>query len=612
MSYIIRKCEFYGYKVMETQNGVYVGAFLPFKNEAGLHIYDLNGSLIETISFPRDLFIGEVVSCFINKLSLSNKSYRFYADSKDFIDPNSKGIIGNEEFGKVLDDNKLFSVINSSINPKGYEKDKPLLIPYSEAVFYMCHLRGLTMNDASIKDNKGTFKAASLKARTLSKLGVTSVIFMPVYERIEHERALCANSLSYKDKNNELPINYWGFGKGYYYAPKSSYSACEDASYEFKSMVYEFHRRGLEVILTFDFCGLKYEDISSILRYWIFEYHVDGFRIFGTTDYSCFVNDPFLKNTKLIFEKAFDEIKNLKNVSYKNIAIIDRDFRNLARKLLKGDEDCVGKMSEAIKENHSGYAVIRNITDFDGFTLNDLVSYERKHNEANNEDNTDGTDYNYSWNCGQEGPTNKKSISRLRLKQIKNALLLVFLCQGSPMIVAGDEYLNSNSGNNNPYCQDNDIGWVTYNTDRMSKGIYKYLMNLIEFRKCNIILHQPFELKGFDYLACKMPDISFHSDEAWKINKQPASREFSLLLGGDYARQYTGQNGESLYIAYNLHWEEKSFWLPKLKNGYEWVLVNSSDSSDTSFDYTKHIPVKEEYIVLSGRTISIFASSKKS
>lgn len=611
MSYLIKKCEFNGYKVLETESGVYVGALLPCKKEAGLHIYDLNGLLLETIEFSKDLFLGDAVSCFIYNLSLKDKAYRLFTDSNDFVDPNSRRVIGNNEFGKTVDEKSLYSTLHSAKSPKGFENDKALMIPYSDAVFYMCHLRGLTMNDPLIKDDRGTFKAASLKAKALKKLGVTSVIFMPVYERIEHKKAVYANNLSYKDKNNELPLNYWGFGPGYYYAPKASYSACEDAAYEFKCMVYKFHELGLEIILTFDFCGLKYEEISNILRYWIYEYHVDGFRIFGSCDYQGFINDPFLKNTKLIFEKPFEELNNLKNVSYKNIAVIDRDFRNLARRFLKGDEDCVSKISEAIKENHSGYAVIRNITDFDGLTLNDLVSYERKHNEANNEDNTDGTDYNYSWNCGQEGITTKKAILKLRLRQIKNALLLVFLCQGAPMITAGDEFLSSNSGNNNPYCQDNEIGWVTYNTDKVSKTIYKYIKNLIEFRKNNIILHQPFELKGYDYLSCKMPDISFHSEEAWKINKQPISREFSMLLGGDYERQFTGKNGESILVIYNLHWEEKCFWMPKVKKGYEWVLVNASDYSDCSFDYTKNEPVEDEYVTLKGRTIAIFTSSKK-
>lgn len=612
MSYSIRRCEFNGYKVVETEDGVYVSAHLSFKKEAGLRVYNLDGSIIEDITFSKELFIGEVLSCFIYKLSLKDKAYRFYEDNNEFVDPNSKSFLGNEVFGKVITKKSLFSTVKFSKNPKGFENDKPLMIPYSDAIFYVCHLRGLTMNDSSVKLGNGTFKAAAYKAKSLSKLGVTSVIFMPVYERIEHEKATYANNLSYKDKNNELPLNYWGFGPGFYYALKASYSSDSDASFEFKNMVQEYHKKGLEVILTFDFCNLKYEEISSILRYWIYEYHVDGFRIFGSNEYASFINDPFLKNTKLIFEKKFEELNNIKNVTYKNVAIIDRDFRNIARRFLKGDEDCVEKISEAIRENHAGYQVIRNITDFDGLTLNDLVSYERKHNEANLEDNTDGTDYNYSWNCGQEGVTNKKTILKLRLKQIKNALLLVFLCQGSPMIAAGDEYLNSQDGNNNPYCQDNELGWVSYNKDKTSKIIYKYIQNLIEFRKKNIILHQPFELKGYDYLNCKMPDISFHSEEAWKINKQPVSREFSCLLGGDYARQFTGQNAETLYIVYNLHWEEKKFWMPKLKNGFEWVCVNSSDSSDCSFDININTKVKDEYIMLSGRTIAIFTSSKKS
>lgn len=612
MACLIKKCEFKGYKVEKEENGVYIGAILSHKKTAGLNVYDEAGKLLSKISFEESLFMGDVLSCTLCDFSLDNKRYRFEVDSKEIIDPYSRKIYGNNCFGKVISESDLYSALSNRKDPKGWDKDMQLRIPYSDAFMYVCHLRGLTMADESIKENKGTFKAATVKAKGLKKLGVTSVIFMPVYERIEHEKATVANNLSYKDKKNNMPINYWGFGPGYYYALKKSYAADEDVSYEFKNMVKTFHDNGLEVILTFDFCNLEYNLVSDILKFWIYEYHVDGFRIFGCSEYGRFINDPFLKNTKLIFERFFDELNDIKQVSYKNIAIIDKDFRNNVRKFLKSDDDLVGKMCDYIRENHNNYAVIRNITDFDGFTLKDLVSYDKKHNVANNEDEKDGTNYNYSWNCGVEGDTSKKSILKLRYKQIKNALLLISLCQGTPMINAGDEYLNSSSGNNNPYCQDNEIGWATYNKDKTSKAIYRYIKNLIEFRKNHHILHQPFELKGYDYLSCKMPDISFHSDEAWKVNNEPASREFSVLYGGDYAKQYVGEKEDSIFVAYNFYWDDKKFWMPLLPKEYEWVLVTST--ADNSCDFLpSDIKNRDgDYVILEGRSISIFASSKKS
>lgn len=609
MAYLISKCEFDGFKVADNGLEIYVSSYLPHKKSAGLNIYDLNGSLLETISFTDDLFMGDVIACKISKLSLKDKAYRFVKDGEEVIDPASRNIIGNNVFGKVMSEKKLYSTLANKNNPKGWEKDSILKIPYSEAVMYVTHIRGLTMADPSVKSDNGTFKGASKKAKAIKKLGITSVIFMPVYERIEHIKASYANGLSYKNVNNDMPLNYWGFGPGFYYALKSSY-ASEDPSFEFKKMVKTYHDLGLEVILTFDFCNMEYERISEILRYWIFEYHIDGFRIFGTNEFGRFINDPFLKDTKLIFEKYFDELNSLKPVLYKNIAIVDKEFRNNVRKFLKSDDDCVGFMSNALKENHNSYAVIRNITDFDGLTLNDLVSYDRKHNDANNEDGKDGTNYNFSWNCGVEGPTNKKNVIKLRNKQIRNALMLVFLCQGTPMIAAGDEFLNSCEGNNNPYCQDNEIGWVTYNNSKDSKAIYKFLMNLIDFRKKHVILHQPFELKGFDYLSCKMPDVSFHSDEAWKIYMNPDSREFSYLLGGDYSKQYTGKKEASLLITFNLHWEERNFWMPLLPKGYEWVMVMSSDLNESDFETSKLNILAGEYYKSNGRNISVFMSQE--
>ena len=263
-------------------------------------------------------------------------------------------------------------------------------------------------------------------------------------------------------------------------------------------------------------------------------------------------------------------------------------------------------MSFAARDNAKYYSPLRYITDFSGFTLWDLVSFNVKHNDANGEGNTDGTEYNYSWNCGVEGESNKRNVKKLRYRQVRNAMLLCMLSQGTPMLLAGDEFLNSQNGNNNPYCQDNETGWVTDKNDKASRDFTKFVTNLSAFRKRHSILHQPKELMLFDYMSCKAPDVSFHGREAFKIDQSPVSREFAVLYFGDYSKQYTGKKEESVYIIYNMHWEKKEFVLPLKEKAKKWHLLYSTDgSTDESFDETAAKPIESDTFMAEGRSISV-------
>ena len=152
------------------------------------------------------------------------------------------------------------------------------------------------------------------------------------------------------------------------------------------------------------------------------------------------------------------------------------------RRFLKGDEGMSQAVAYHIKTNPTDVAKINFMSSINGMTLYDAVSYERKHNENNGEDNRDGTDYNYSWNCGFEGETRRKAIRALRLQQIRNAFAFVLFSQGVPMILAGDEMLNSQDGNNNAYCQDNETGWVKWSKTKDSKELFEYVNELINYR----------------------------------------------------------------------------------------------------------------------------------
>lgn len=589
MSYILQRAKFTGFGAWITPEGVYFSADIPCVNTAGILIFDLNNRCeVIRIELSREYSCGDVYSVIVKDLDMTDKGYLFSHDGISFLDPYSFGIF---EIGK----GNRVSLVDNDCSPKDFENDRRPCIPYSECVFYNAHVKGLTKADNTIKKEKGTFHALILKADYLCNLGVTSVILMPVYEF---------------ESNN----NYWGFGDAFYFAVKSSYAASENASYEFKEFVKAYHCKGLEVILMVNFgCNVSGNFTLEVLRFYREIYHVDGFRLIGPAiDINLVVSDPFLKDCKLIFEN-FDpqNVVLPSNIIYKNVAFMSDSFLNNARRFLKGDDDLVSYMSYAVRENASNYSVLRNITDFRTLTLWDMVSFNRKHNELNGEDNLDGNNYNFSWNCGEEGDTNKVKVNKLRNKQVRNAAVITYLCQGTPLILSGDEILNSNKGNNNPYCQDNEIGWVTRNTDEFSNAFYTFLKNLLAFRKRHSVLHQPKELMLFDYISCKCPDISFHGEEAFKMDQTPSSREFAVMYCGDYSRQYTKESEASVYIAYNMHWEDRKFMLPKTDNSCRWHLLFSSDGkTDDSFDESKMIMLKKNIYKVQGRSVAIFLQKK--
>lgn len=163
---------------------------------------------------------------------------------------------------------------------------------------------------------------------------------------------------------------------------------------------------------------------------------------------------------------------------------------NDCRRLLRGDENALRNFTMRANRNQKGCAVINYVTNHDGFTLADLVSYDHKYNRENGEQERDGTDYNYSWNCGTEGPTRKKDILRLRMQQRKNAMAMLLLSQGTPMLLAGDEFGNSQGGNNNPYCHDSELTWLDWNHEKANRELQDFIRDAIAYRKRHKVLHQ--------------------------------------------------------------------------------------------------------------------------
>ncbi|RME00438.1 MAG: glycogen debranching enzyme GlgX [Calditrichaeota bacterium] len=438
-----------------------------------------------------------------------------------------------------------------------WEEDRPLRIPWSDTVIYETHIRGLTRHPSSKVKYKGTYRGLIEKIPYLQSLGVTAVELMPIHEFNEHE------IFRHNPLTGEKLKNYWGYNSVGFFAPKGNYCSCGcqgQQKLEFKEMVKALHKAGVEVILdvvlnhtaegnqlgpTLSFRGLDnriyylladnlryYKDFSgtgnsinahhpvvrdfilNVLRYWVLEMHVDGFRfdlasVLGRDSEGNLLpnaplleriaEDPILRDVKLIAE-AWDAAGayQVGRFSKQRWAEWNGRFRDDVRKFWRGDPGMVGLFASRIAGSsdlyqHSGKgpeSSINFITSHDGFTLNDLVSYREKHNEANGENNLDGTQENYSENFGVEGETDNPKIEALRTRQIKNFLLTLFISRGVPMLLGGDEFRRTQQGNNNAYCQDNEISWYDWRFLDRYKEIFRFTQSMMAFRKAHPILRK--------------------------------------------------------------------------------------------------------------------------
>ena len=249
-----------------------------------------------------------------------------------------------------------------------------------------------------------------------------------------------------------------------------------------------------------------------------------------------------------------------------------------------------------------------------GFTLMDMVSYEQKHNEENGENNRDGSNENYTWNCGEEGPTKKRAILRTREKQLRNAVLLLFLSQGTPLLLAGDEFGNSQAGNNNAWCQDNETAWLDWSLMRKNRWLHDYIAAIIAFRKAHPMFRLPREPRCVDYIACGHPDVSYHGKSAWYADPDVSCRQLGILYCGEYAELPDGTKDDWFYVACNMHWNPHEFGLPKLPEGYQWsAAIDSSlermkglipEGAEKPLEDQKTLTVPERSIVvLRGRKV---------
>ncbi len=558
--------------------------------ECGILLYPADQQTMR-IPFCEEYRIGNLYCVLIEGLDITKFHYLFYVDDMEFCDPYAKHISGREKWGKPAQETGVLKAeFDAQSQEFDWEGDKLLSRPYEDTILYSLHIRGFTKHPSSKVASKGTFEGVIEKIEYLKELGITAVECMPFYEfdEIIYNPAYAtfhAQEMPFMEGSNiwEYRLNYWGFAdKGnYYFAPKYSYSACGDPRTSCKKMIRELHKNGIECVMQFYFAADQTPGyIQEVLRFWVMEYHVDGFHLMGVgLPMELIGTDPILKRTKIYCENTMaNQIYEGQKTepAFRNLASYQDDFRYDSRKFLKGDEDRLGCMSEYIRENDPWEAKIHHITDYRGFTLMDLVSYERKHNEANGEDNRDGSDYNFSWNCGTEGASRKKSIQSLRLSQRKNALSFLLLSQATPLLLSGDEFGHSAEGNNNAYCQDNKVNWLNWNFDKAGQEMLAFTKELIRFRKAHPILHSKKMMRCMDYEQHGFPDISYHGEQAWYAKFENYNRHMGIMYCGLYETKADGLPDDFIYIAWNMHWMTHEFALPILPKDYNWEVVYST------------------------------------
>ena len=525
-----------------------------------------------------------MISVCVEGISPDRYEYNYRIGNEVIQDPYAVYLSGTGPFGQEQNENP--DIIRCGFRKDKYRWQDEDFKPSSlaDTIIYKLQVREYTMQKNSRVRLKGTFKGLEQKIEYLKTLGATAVLLMPAYDYRETAKVRSTGrrgepSFAYPSSVPKQ-VNCWGYtGEANYLAPKASFCATDRPVREFSHLVDALHKAGMECLMEFYFDGSVSPSVMlDILHYWKMQYHVDGFHLMGSgICQEVLVRDALLSRTKLFFHDVDGGyLYQGKEPAYKNVAEYNEGFLYCMRHLLKSDENMLEDFIYRNRRNPKETGIINYLADQDGFTMMDMVSYDEKHNEDNGEDNRDGMEYNCSWNCGTEGPTRKRTVRELRLQQLKNAFLLLLLSQGTPLIFQGDEFGNSQKGNNNAWCQDNEIGWVDWNAFKSNQELYEFVKEAIAFRKKYYILHMQEELKGVDYRALGYPDLSYHGAQAWYAPCERNLRHLGMMYCGDYGRQ----EKEFLFVAYNLHWMPHDFALPNLPKGAVWKFVVSTGKQE--------------------------------
>jgi isoamylase len=528
-----------------------------------------------------------------------------------------------------------------------WEGDRPLRTPFADTVIYETHVKGFTMRHPDVREDlRGTYAGLASEAAMayLSDLGVTAVELLPVHhisdESFLAERGLRNywgySTIGYLAPHSEyaatgsrgeqvrefkgmvkalhragieviLDVVYNHTAEGNHLGPLLSFKGVDNASY-YRLMPDE-RRHYMDFTGTGNSLNPVHPSVLRLimdsLRYWVAECHVDGFRFdlasalarefFDVDRLSAFFDvihqDPLLSQVKLIAE-PWDVGPGGYQVG--NFPVLWSEwngvYRDTARDYWRGfanngsfAERLSGSSDLYESDGREPFASINFITAHDGFTLTDLVSYDHKHNEANLEDNQDGTDDNRSWNCGVEGPTDDPEVLALRGRQRRNFLTTLLISQGTPMILAGDEMGRSQAGNNNGWCQDNETSWFDWEDDEDAVRLRDFTRRLIALRREHPVFRRARFLRGKEVKGSGLPDVWWFRADGLKMTRrdwqegEPVLGMFlngrEIITPGPYGEDI---EDDSFLVLFNAHHENRQMMLPRRRFGAQWALELST------------------------------------
>jgi glycogen operon protein len=521
-----------------------------------------------------------------------------------------------------------------------WQGDAPLNYPLRFSVLYETHVKGLTANPNSGVKHPGTYLGVIEKIPYFKELGVTSLEFLPIQEFNEYEFPRV------NPKTGETLTNYWGYSTVAFFAPKESFAADHSPGgqvRDFKLMVRELHKAGIEVILdivfnhtaegneqgpTFSFRGLDnsiyyilnenkryYQNFSGCgntvncnhpivrtfimqcLHYWVVEMHVDGFRfdlgsILGRDQHGRLMESPpmleriaedaVLSSTKIIAE-AWDA-----GGAYQvgwfpggRWAEWNDRYRDNVRRYWRGSQKetrylatrLSGSSDLYLRDGRKPFHSINFITSHDGFTLMDMVSYNEKHNDNNGEENRDGSDNNNSLNYGHEGPSLDPVLNNIRDRQLKNFFTTLLISLGTPMILGGDEIGRSQQGNNNAYCQDNQVSWYDWSLLEKNTGLFRFVKEMIAFRLRHPGFMRPEFYTGREGNYNAIPDINWYNEKGASPDWEQIGYSLALEINGQQASVVRDRDENAFYIMFNASLEPVIFFIPSATNRKRWFRV---------------------------------------
>jgi len=537
------------------------------------------------VALRSEYAIGLVYSVEITEIDADKICYLIKEDDNCYVDPYATAIVGRDKWADTkLREEKQFNVYSGISHIEEDWEDSPVNIQPMDMVFYKIHMRGFTAG-MGLSDSKVNYKGILSKIPYIKDLGITSLEIMPVYDFEE----LFLNkkiNISPKGKITEVTEytgknNYWGFGIANYFAPKASYFGGEDMACQgMRDMVSTLHKNGIEVVMEMSFAAeTKADTILECLKYYVRYFHIDGFHIVGCgAPIERIAAEPYLATTKIFYEYIPQEILE-KEKGRKHLFIYNDSFMNVTRQIENHMNGSMVQFANHMRRQNQAYGFVNYMANVNGFSLWDSYSYGEKHNADNGEDNRDGTNNNYSFNYGIEGKTTNKTINNNRYREMRNAFTALLLSQSVPLFVAADEAAATHLGNNNPYCQDNKVGYTVFSKTKSKDNLTKFVKNLVKFRsehKC-LRVESPFLMNDYKHLG--LPDMSFHGSEPWVMTIGEEQKAIGVLYNGAYVDE-----DQEVFVCYNFHYDDVNLALPLLAPGKRWRLCfNTTEFIDDDF-----------------------------